>query len=200
MTQTGSEPVAAGLETPVEAATVTPLEAAEVEVEPAEHSPLANSPIAQAGLGLAAAAFGGIALSDATGLDMFGKKGVPGPGFFPVSLSVAVIALGLLLVVVSTIRGVRHGLGPAGQMRGVSGQLVRAAYVWVGFLGGVALMPLIGFVPATVILIANLVLIIEGIRNIRSVLVIIAVPLVAYALFVFVLGVELPASPLFEGM
>jgi putative tricarboxylic transport membrane protein len=192
MTQTGSEPVAAKVAPPVEAPDVAAEEAA-------EHSPLATSPIAQAGLGLVAAAFGAIALSDANGLDIFGKKGVPGPGFFPVTLSVAVIALGLLLVAVSVIRGVRHGLGPAGQMRGVSKQLLRAAYVWVGFLVGVALMPLIGFVPATILLIAYLVLVIERIRNIRSVLVIVAVPLVAYALFVFVLGVELPTSVLFEG-
>jgi hypothetical protein len=183
----------------VDATAATPIEVPDV-AEAAEHSPLATSPIAQAGLGLVAAAFGATALIDAHGLDIFGKKGVPGPGFFPVSLSVAVIALGLLLVAVSVVRGVRHGLGPAGQMRGVSGQLLRAAYVWAGFLVGVALMPLIGFVPATILLIGYLVLLVERIRNIKAVLVIVAVPLAAYALFVFVLGVELPASALFEGM
>lgn len=192
MTQIGK----AGLDS--DGAVEPPVE--EPDVEAAEHSPLATSPIAQAGLGLAAAAFGAIALSDATGLDVFGKKGVPGPGFFPVSLSVAVIALGLLLVAVSVVRAVRHGLGPAGQMHGIPTQLKRAAYVWIGFLIGVALMPVIGFVPAAVLLIAYLVLVVERIRNFKSVIVIIAVPVVAYALFVFVLGVELPASIFFEGI
>jgi uncharacterized membrane protein len=84
-------------------------------------------------------------------------------------------------------------------MHGVGAELLRAAGVWLGFLIGVALMPLIGFVPATVVLIAYLVFGVERIKGIKAVLVIIAVPLVAYALFVFVLGVELPTSTLFEG-
>ncbi len=163
----------------------------------AEHSPLATSPIAQAGLGLVAAAFGAVALMDASGLQIFGKKGVPGPGFFPVALAVAVIALGLLLAAVSAVRAVRHGLGPAGQMAGLRGHLLRAGLVWVGFLVSAILMPYIGFVPATVLLIAYCVLLVERIRGIKAFLVIIAVPLAAYALFVFVLGVELPTSPLF---
>ena len=46
-------------------------------------------------------------------LHMFGKKGVPGPGFFPIALSVAVIALGLLLVAVSVAaRRPRTAAGP----------------------------------------------------------------------------------------
>jgi hypothetical protein len=186
MTQTDSVNTGAG----------TPVEESE---SAAEHSVLSTSPVAQAGLGVVAAAFGVIALIDASGLDMFGKKGVPGPGFFPISLSVAVIALGLLLAAVSVLRGLRHGRGPAGQMHGVRAELLRAAGVWLGFLIGVALMPLIGFVPATAVLIAYLVFGIERIKGIKAVLVIVAVPLVAYALFVFVLGVELPASSLFEG-
>jgi hypothetical protein len=176
-----------------------PAAAVEEPESVAEHSVLSTSPVAQAGLGVVAAAFGVVALIDASDLDMFGKKGVPGPGFFPISLSVAVVALGLLLVAVSVLRGARHGRGPAGQMHGVGAELLRAAGVWLGFLIGVALMPLIGFIPATALLIAYLVFGVERIKGVKAVLVIIAVPLVAYALFVFVLGVELPASTLFEG-
>jgi putative tricarboxylic transport membrane protein len=180
---------------------------AEAEIEQSEpdsaadeKSALATSPVAQAGLGVVAAGFGVVALLDASDLDMFGDKGVPGPGFAPVSLAIAVIALGLVLVVVSVVRGIRHGLGPAGQMAGVGRQLLRAASVWIGFLVSIPLMPLIGFVPATVLLIAYLVLVVERIRNLKAIVVIVAVPVVAYALFVFVLGVELPTSVLFEGI
>jgi hypothetical protein len=170
------------------------------EPEPGRrHSALSTSPIAQAGLGAAAAAFGVIALVDASGLAVFGKKGVPGPGFFPIALSIALVALGLLLVTVSVLRGLRNGLGHAGQMQGVGAELLRAAGVWLGFLIGCALMPLIGFVPAAVLLVAYLVFGLERIRGIKAVVVVIAVPIVAYALFVFVLGVELPTSILFEG-
>ena len=61
-------------------------------------------------------------------------------------------------------------------------------------------MGLIGFVPATILLITYLVLMIERIRGLKTVLVIVAVPVLAYLLFVFVLGVDLPTSPLFEGI
>lgn len=185
MTQTGSAPAEAAYD--------------DSDASEPEHSVLSTAPLAQAGLGLVAAGFGVVALIDATGLDMFGAKGVPGPGFFPVSLSVAVMVLGLLQVAVSIARGVRRGLGPSGQMRGVSSELLRAAYVWLGFLVSLVLMPLVGFVPATILLIAYLVLAVERIRGLKAVLVIVVVPLAAYALFVFVLGVELPASSLFEG-
>jgi hypothetical protein len=175
-------------------------DSAAIEPEAEEKSALRTSPVAQAGLGAVAVAFGVIALIDAATLDMFGKKGVPGPGFFPVSLSIAVIALGAALVAVSVLRRMQHGRGPAGQLAGERHQLLRAAGVWLGFLIGIALMPLIGFVPATILLIAYLVFGVERIRGLKAVLVIVTVPLAAYALFVFVLGVELPASSLFESM
>jgi len=185
MTQTESAPAAAAFD--------------DSDAGESQHSVLSTAPMAQAGLGLVAAAFGAVALVDASGLKVFGAKGVPGPGFFPISLSVAVIVLGLLQVGVSVARGVRDGRGPSGQLRGVSTEVLRAAYVWLGFLVSIVLMPLAGFVPATMLLIAYLVFAVERIRGVKAVLVIIAVPLVAYALFVFVLGVELPASTLWEG-
>jgi putative tricarboxylic transport membrane protein len=165
-----------------------------------EHSVLAKSPAAQAALGIVTAALGALALVDASGLRMFGKHGVPGPGMFPTALSVAVLGLGLALAVVAVVRRVRDGRGPAGQMNGVGREVFRAGSVWVGLTASIPLMGLIGFVPATILLIAYLVLVIERIRNLKAVLVIVAVPVLAYVLFVLVLGVELPTSALFEGI
>jgi hypothetical protein len=164
-----------------------------------ERSALATVPLAQAALGLGATALGVVALVGASGLSMFGKHGVPGPGMFPAVLSIAVLSLGLTLVAVSVVRRVRAGRGRAGQLAGVGGQLRRAGSVWIGLVASIPLMSLIGFVPATILLIAYLVLGIERIRGLKAVIVIVAVPVVAYALFVFVLGVDLPTSPFFEG-
>src|SRR5215475_6814793 len=72
----------------------------EPEATGREQSALATAPVAQAGLGLAAAVLGVVALIDASGLKMFGKHGVPGPGMFPTALSIAVLVLGLSLVAV----------------------------------------------------------------------------------------------------
>ena len=165
-----------------------------------EHSVLATSPLAQAALGIVVAGFGVAALIDASGLPMFGKHGVPGPGMFPAALSIAVAALGLALVVVSIVRRVRRGRGPAGELRGVGPELLRAGSVWVGLTASIALMAFIGFVPAAIVLIAYLVLVVERVRGLKAVLAIVAIPVVAYLLFVLVLGVELPTSELFEGV
>ena len=164
-----------------------------------EHSVLATSPVAQAALGMAATVLGVVSLIDASGLPMFGKHGVPGPGMFPTALSVAVLGLGLALVVVSIVRRIRQGRAPAGQMAGLVAELRRAGSVWIGLTASIPLMGLFGFVPATILLIAYLVLVIERIRGLKAVLVIVAVPVLAYVLFVLVLGVELPTSALFEG-
>jgi Tripartite tricarboxylate transporter TctB family len=164
------------------------------------HSVLSTSPIAQAALGIVAAGFGVAALIDASGLPMFGKHGVPGPGLFPAALSAAVAALGLALAVVSIVRRVRHGRAPAGQMHGVGREFLRAGSVWVGLTATIAVMGLVGFMPAALLLIAYLVLVIERVRGLKAVLVIVAIPVLAYLLFVLVLGVELPTSVLFEGV
>jgi len=170
--------------------------------EPAapERSVLAKSPGAQAILGVVAAGFGAVALIDASGLPMFGKHGVPGPGMFPTALSVAVVALGLALAAVSVVRRLRNGRAAEGQMKGVGKEFVQAGSVWVGLTASIPLMGLIGFVPATILLIAYLVLLIERVRGLKTVVVIVAVPVIAYALFVFVLGVELPTAAFFEGV
>jgi tripartite tricarboxylate transporter TctB family protein len=202
MTQADSVPIRDDdVKTPIvdgDASTDQP-EATEPEAAGREHSALATSPLAQAALGVAAAVLGVVALIDASGLKMFGKHGVPGPGLFPTALSIVVSALGLALVVVSAVRRVRDGRAPVGQLAGVGRELRRAGGVWVGLLASIALMGLIGFVPATILLIAYLVLVVERIRNWKAAVVIVAVPVVAYALFVFVLGVDLPTSALFEG-
>jgi hypothetical protein len=78
--------------------------------------------------------------------------------------------------------------------------LLRAGSVWVGLTASIALMVFIGFVPAAIVLIAYLVLVVERVRGLKAVLAIVAIPVVAYLLFVLVLGVELPTSELFEGV
>jgi putative tricarboxylic transport membrane protein len=200
MTRTDSVPISDGGDARAPDTVAAGLGVDDTAADAAEHSPLATAPVAQGGLGLVAAAFGAVSLLDASGLKMFGDHGVPGPGFFPTSMSVAVVALGLLLTTVSVVRAVRAGRAPTGELHEVVRELLRAATVWIGFAISIPLMTLIGFVPATVLLIAYLVVAVERVRGLKAIAVIIAVPVVAYLLFVFVLGVELPTSTLFEGM
>lgn len=170
------------------------------DVEPGghEHSPFATAPIAQAGLGAVAAAFGVVSLFGASSLAMFGKKGIPGPGMFPTATAVAVTTLGLALVVISAIRRIRTG--PGESLARTKPELLRAGSVWAGLMICIALMEVIGFAAASALLIAYLVLLVERVRAVKAVIAIIAVPVAAYLLFGFVLGVDLPTSAFIEGI
>ena len=148
-------------------------------------------------LGLVVAAVGVVAFFEASDLDMFGEHGVPGPGFLPILLAAALLVLGLLLAALTLARW--RAPAPQGETEDrfeVRG-LVRAARVWIGFLVSIPVMSLIGFIPAMVILVAYLVFAVERITGIKPVLASILVPAAIYAVFAFLLGVDLPASSLF---
>lgn len=151
-------------------------------------------------LGLVVAAVGVLAFFEASDLDMFGEHGVPGPGFLPIVLAITLLVLGLLLVGLTLTRW----RAPAPQVEAAEDEdkfearnLVRAGRVWIGFLVSVPVMSLIGFIPAMVILVAYLVFVVERIKGIKPVLAAILIPAAIYAIFAFMLGVDLPASSLF---
>jgi putative tricarboxylic transport membrane protein len=152
-------------------------------------------------LGLAVAAIGVVAFVEASDLDMFGEHGVPGPGFLPNLLAGTLLVLGLLLAAITLVRW----RGPAPRVETGTGEeetvevrgLLRAARVWIGFVVSIPVMALIGFVPAMVILVAYLVFVVERIKGVKPVLAAILVPAFVYAVFAFLLGVDLPASSLF---
>lgn len=153
-------------------------------------------------LGIVVTAIGAAALVEASGLDMFGENGVPGPAFLPNLLAVLLVVLGLLLTAVTLRRR-----APAAEAAGdetaddeppfeLSGVL-RAGRVWIGLLVSVPLMPLIGFVPAMVLLMAYLIFAVERMSGVQAVVATVLVPAMTYAIFAFLLGVDLPASELF---
>lgn len=147
-------------------------------------------------LGLAVAAVGVVALAGAADLDMFGDHRVPGPGFLPILLAGALLLLGLLLAALTLVRWRVRPAGEEDRAFEARG-LVRAGRVWIGFLVSIPLMALIGFVPAMVILVAYLIFAVERITGVRPVLAAILIPAAIYAIFAFLLGVDLPAASLF---
>lgn len=161
-------------------------------------SPFATAPIAQAALGVVAVAFGVVSLFGASSLAMFGKKGIPGPGMFPTVTAVAVTVLGLTLVGISVLRRIRTG--PGESLAGTKPEVLRSLSVWIGLMICIALMDVIGFAASSALLIAYLVLVVERVRGIKAVAAIVGVPLAAYVLFGFVLGVDLPTSVFIEGI
>jgi hypothetical protein len=71
----------------------------------------------------------------------------------------------------------------------------RAAVVWLGFAVAIAALDYLGFIPTMIVFAAYVILAVERIRSWWAVLTILAIPLVAYAVFSYLLGVHLPPVP-----
>lgn len=118
-------------------------------------------------------------------------EGIPGPGFFPTLLAIALGLSGLILAVASFVRAKSSSEPFEAPTRN---QVKRSLGVWLAVLGSVLLVPIAGFVLAMLALAAVLILGLEGQRTIKGVAGVIIIPVGAYLLFSGLLGVPLPAG------
>lgn len=119
-------------------------------------------------------------------------ESVPGPGFFPALLSIALIVLGAWLVVtrLRSRRDTADGFRlPSRQ------QATRSLSLWAAVLAGALLVGPLGFLTAMVLLVAAILFLIEGRRGLGPVLTTILIPVLAWLLFAQLLQVPLPAGP-----
>jgi putative tricarboxylic transport membrane protein len=121
----------------------------------------------------------------------FYVDGIPGPGFFPTLLAIALGLTGLILTVVSFVRAKTSSEPFEAPTRS---QVMRSLSVWLAVVGSVLLVPVGGFVLAMLALSAFLILGLERQRTIKGVAGVIIIPLGAYLLFSGLLGVPLPAG------
>jgi putative tricarboxylic transport membrane protein len=121
----------------------------------------------------------------------FYADGVPGPGFFPSMLAIALIVSGVLLIV-TRLRMTREQAGPFELP--TRSQARRSLGLWVAVLVATLLIEVVGFVVAMLLLVAVTLLGIEGRRGIPTILTIILTPLLAYLLFAQLLQVPLPSG------
>ncbi len=119
----------------------------------------------------------------------FSTEGVPGPGFFPGLLAGALIVTGSLLVIT---RVVKPESAVGGFAWPTGGQARRSLGLWLTALGAVFLIGIVGFLLAMVALVAVLLFVIEGKRNLSAVATVVITPLLAYWLFGVLLQVRLP--------
>lgn len=134
---------------------------------------------------------GVLALLGALSLDFTGVNGEPGPGLFPALLSGVLILLGLALSA-SYLVGNRRHEEHIEQLDLDRVKMGRPAVVWVCFLGMVVLLPLIGFLPATLLLVGVLVLAMEKQRSVKAIAAVLVLPVATYLVFEVVLEVPLP--------
>jgi putative tricarboxylic transport membrane protein len=121
----------------------------------------------------------------------FYAEGVPGPGFFPTLLAIALGVTGGLLLF-TRLRRPEAALGDfALPTRTQAG---RSLGMWIAILVAVLAVDVVGFLVAMVLLVAALMLGIERRRSLAAIATIVLTPLLAYLLFAQLLQVPLPAG------
>jgi putative tricarboxylic transport membrane protein len=142
------------------------------------------------GAGAIFAIFGLYVFALSLRLDFY-NDGVPGPGFFPAVLAIALIVCGVLLIALR-LRGTKQDAGRFDLPS--RSQARRSLGLWVLVLAATLLINVVGFVISMFLLVAAILLGIEGRRDISTIITVIATPLLAYLLFGWLLQVQLPAG------
>jgi putative tricarboxylic transport membrane protein len=142
------------------------------------------------GAGALFAVFGLYVLVLSLRLDFY-DDGVPGPGFFPAVLAIALVLCGILLILLRW-RGSREDAGRFDLPS--RSQAKRSLGLWVLVLAAALLIEVVGFVVSMFLLVAAILFGIEGRRDIPTIITVIATPLLAYLLFGWLLQVRLPTG------
>jgi len=141
--------------------------------------------------GLALAALGAYIVFEAHGWTYTGEDG-PGAGFFPMWYGGAMIVLSLLLVGGTVLKA---GSGPVDTTSWRD--LGRALGCWAGFVACIALMPLVGFMPAFALLTWFIVAVLARQRQRIAIPLAVGGAVLFYAIFELGLDLTLPHGVLF---
>lgn len=142
------------------------------------------------GLGAIFVALALFVLVQSLQLDFY-VESVPGPGFFPTLLAIALAIAGSILTVTSFIGRKDSQEEFETPTRA---QVQRSLSVWLAVLVAVLLVPVLGFILSMLFLSAALILGLERKRHIAGIAAVILIPLLAYLLFVALLGVDFPTG------
>lgn len=142
-------------------------------------------------IGLFIILFGVFWASQSLGFDMFDRDGRPGPGLYPMMLSVALVVLGGLLIA-HRLKGKPGTFGEFGAP--TRGELSRVVQVILAIGLSIALLPLVGYFLSTLALVAALLFGVERLFTWRAALTTVALPTIFFFVFVVLLRVRLPSG------
>ena len=145
------------------------------------------------GLGLALVPFALFAIWQSLALPLQQRGGVPGPGMFPLLLSIALLILSVILVG-SRLRGAADAFGTVSWP--ARGELARVVAVGAALAVSILFLRQLGYFVSTVLLMAFLVLAVEHVSLRKAIVLIIGLPAIFYAVFGVLLGVRLPGLDL----
>jgi hypothetical protein len=143
------------------------------------------------GVGAFFVLLGAFGLTQSLQLELYQRGGIPGPGMFPLILSIALILLGGL-VVISRLRGKPEDYPEFENLS--RDELRRVVTVVIGLTVSIGLLPLGGYFLSTLALVAFLLFGVERLRSWPVIVTVAAMPTIFYLLFVVVLRVRLPGG------
>lgn len=143
------------------------------------------------GIGAFVGALGAFGVSQSLDLPLIQRGGIPGPGMFPLILSIALVMLGGLVI----FSRLRAQTAEYPRFEGPSrDELRRVLAVMGGLAVSIALLPVIGYLASTMLLVAFLVLWVERLRSLPALLTVVALPGIFFLLFAVLLSVRLPGG------
>jgi hypothetical protein len=143
------------------------------------------------GIGIFFVMVGLLGISQSLQLDLYQRGGIPGPGMFPLLLSISLVVLGGL-VVLTRVRAKPDDYPPFEKPSGNESR--RVVTVMVASIVSAALLPLLGYFLSSLALVAFLVFVVERLRSWRAVATVVALPTVFFLVFVILLRVRLPGG------
>lgn len=149
-------------------------------------------------LGVVVAALGAWMLyRSSTELPFYGGNNEPGPGYFPVLLTICLIGLGLTLSVAWAF-GPRVRSGEVPTLSFGRNQIGRALLVWTSLVICTALLDPLGFLLAGEVLVLFVIVVVERMRSIPSIVALLLLPPAMYFIFQVLLEVRLPVGTLWQ--
>jgi hypothetical protein len=147
-------------------------------------------------LGLVIAVLGAwMLLKSTTELAFRGPNGEPGPGYLPVLLTICLIGLGLALSAV-WLWGPKARSGQAPALSLSPRRMGRALLVWLALVVCALLIEPLGFLLAGEVLVLLVIVVVERIRSIPLIITLPLLPPAMYLLFDTLLEVQLPGGTL----
>jgi putative tricarboxylic transport membrane protein len=140
--------------------------------------------------GVVLAAFG-LYLTIASSQYSYLSEEGPGPGFLPFWLGIAILSLAACLIIVSR----RHAAAPSKMPQSWNGEK-RALSAWLAFMGMILLSSFLGFTAGLMLLAIFIIACMER-RSLRSaILVALGLGIGFHLIFIVMLGLSLPTTPL----
>ena len=143
------------------------------------------------GVGTFFVLLGLLGVSQSLQLDLYQRGGIPGPGMFPLVLSISLVVLGGL-VVMSRLRATPDAYPPFEKPS--RDELRRVVTVMAASVVSAVLLPIVGYFLSSLALVAFLIFAVERLRTWRAVVTVVVLPAVFFLVFVVLLRVRLPGG------